>query len=208
RHGRGRVGQRRVRERHRHRRAWNPGLRRAPGPRSREADGVHDRLRHGHLLLAARRPDGRERRGRGDAREDAHRRARHWIATEIDPLSAIGHCTAENVPLSAVSVVPVVSVAVNWNGPYWQVGGLAGLSKIVRVEPMTSPTTSPLMSFVVSAYTAAHVPVTESPVCVSANETALAPSSASDIDPDQSPETLNCAGAVVDLAAHAATAIA
>ena len=102
-----------------------------------------------------------------------------------------------------------VAAAVISNGPYWHVDGLLGLSKIETVEPLTSPAARPATSLAESAYVIDQVPVTESPVCASDNESVPLPKSASLTGPVQLPATSAGAGAVVDFAAHAAsTAVA
>ncbi len=64
------------------------------------------------------------------------------------------------------------------------------------------------MSFAAFAYVIDHVPVTESPVCASENESVPLPKSASVTGPVQLPAISAGVGAVEDFAAHAASTAA
>jgi hypothetical protein len=130
---------------------------------------------------------------------------RYCLVAENVPLSATTQLYAEtNVPL--MEVVPDTA-AVNRNGPYWHVGGLAGFRMIETVGPLTVPITSPLSPWAGFGKVVAHVPDTESfAAWTSVNDTVPFPRRASLTCPDQLPLTLTATGPVTCFPEHATTA--
>lgn len=105
-----------------------------------------------------------------------------------------------------MEVVPV-SEAVNLNGPYWQVGESVGFRMTEKVDPLIVPMICPARSSTESENVVAQVPDNESLAAwTSESDNVPFPRRASEIGPDQLPETVATAGAVEDFPEHAARA--